>query len=357
MLGGDCRAVVVITCVSRLDPWVRLFRQWGDYVREHVVRQPARAIIVGFARPHPVTRSAWVASNAVCAFARVIPCRQESASRADRKVRLPLRTGTAVGVQHERRAEGHTTIGGANVENVAGITASAVLSIDQVNEIVDSSRLSPALVPPVGTKIGKHAGKVTGSRYTRSGEGCASIGVTPRATAIGGFEDEIGVVVRETTAAFVHTGDVCRPAARQVARDLHVADKRTAVDHCCRAAPRGAAIGGKDAHQSALADIKVVPGNVQSPKERRGGIIVGPARFAVGRTFVESAEMSPAIRVVGREGLVTAKTLTAACGIKPNRNPIARWLVVQNNGIAKGIVEGALTIGLGQSCEGEAAIV
>src|SRR5438270_768644 len=252
MLGGYRRAVVVVACVGRLDPRVRLFRQRGDHVRKHVVRQPASAVVVGLARPHPVTRSAWVACNAVCALARVIPRRQESASRADRKVRLPLRTGTAVGVQHERRAEGHTTICGANVENVAGITASAVLSIDQVNEIVDSSRLSPALVPPVGTKIGKHAGKVTGSRYTRSGEGCASIGVTPRATAIGGFEDEI--------------------------------------------------------------------------------------------------------RVVGREGLVAAKTLTAARGIEPDRNPIAGWLVVQNNGIAKGVVEGALTIGLGEPGKSGAAI-
>src|SRR5438874_1375998 len=356
MLGGYRRAVVVVACVGRLDPRVRLFRQRGDHVRKHVVRQPASAVIVGLARPHPVTRSAWVACNAVCALARVIPRRQESASRADRKVRLPLRTGTAVGVQHERRAEGHTTIGGANVENVAGITASAVLSIDQVNEIVDSSRLSPALVPPVGTKIGKHAGKVTGSRYTRSGEGCASIGVTPRATPIGGFEDEVCVVVRETTAAFVHTGDVCRPAARQVARDLHIADERAAIDHCCRAAPRGAAISGKDAHESALADIKVVPGNVQSPKERRAGIVISPARFAIGRTLVESAEMGPAIRIRGSGGLVPAKTLTTAGGIKPNRNPTARWLVVKNNGIAKGIVEGTLTVGLGEPGKSGAAI-
>src|SRR6266446_7853357 len=321
MLGGDCRAVVVITCVSRLDPWVRLFRQWGDYVREHVVRQPACAVIVGLPRPHPVTRSAWVACNAACALTGVIPCRQEGASRADRKVRLPLRTVTAVGVQHERRAEGHTTIGGANVENVAGITASAVLSIDQVNKIVDRSRLSPALVPPVGTKIGKHAGKVTGSRNTRSGEGCASIGVTPRATAISGFEDEVGIVVRETSAAFVHTCDVCRPAARKVSRNLHVANEGAAVDHCCRAAPRGAAISGVDAHQSALTDIKVVPGNVQCPEERRARIVISPARFAIGRALVESAEMGPAIWIVGSGGLVPAKTLTTARAIQPDRNP------------------------------------
>src|SRR5438552_391899 len=356
MLGGDCRAVVVITCVSRLDPWVRLFRQWGDYVREHVVRQPACAVIVGLPRPHPVTRSAWVASNAACALTRVIPCRKEGASRADRKVRLPLRTGTAVGIQQNRRAKGHTAVSRADVIHVARVAASSVLGINQVNKIIDRSRLTPAFVPPVGTKIGKHAGKVTGSRNTRSGEGCSCIAVTPRATAIGGFEDEVGVVVRETTAAFVHTGDVCRPAARQVARDLHIADERAAIDHCCRAAPRGAAISGKDAHESALADIKVVPGNVQSPKETQSGIVISPARFAISRSLVESAEMRPAIRIRGSGGLVPAKTLTAAGAIQPDRSPSAGRLMVQNNRITKSIVERPLAVRFGETGESGAAI-
>src|SRR6266403_4735405 len=118
MLRGDRRAVVIVACIRGLDPWIRLFRQRGDYVRKRVIRQPTRAIIVGFARPHPVTRSAWVASNAACALTRIIPRGKESASRADRKVRLPLRTGTAVGVQQNRRAKGHTAIGRTNVIDV-----------------------------------------------------------------------------------------------------------------------------------------------------------------------------------------------------------------------------------------------
>ena len=73
------------------------------------------------------------------------------------------------------------------------------------------------------------------------------------------------------------------PLPAQVARDLHVADEGAAVDHCCRAAPRNAAISGVDGHESALAAIvKVVPGNVQSPEERRAGIVISPARLAVG---------------------------------------------------------------------------
>src|SRR6266480_1043082 len=356
MLGGDRRAVVIVACIRGLDPWIRLFRQRGDYVRKRVIRQPTRAIIVGFARPHPVTRSAWVASNAACALTRVIPRGKESASRADRKVRLPLRTGTAVGVQQNRRAESYSAVSGADVIHIARITASAVLGIDQVNKIIDRSRLTPALVPPVAAKIGKHAGKVANRCYTRPGEGCASVSVSPRVAAVSGFEDEVGVVVREKTAAFVHTGDVCRPAARQIARDLHIADEGAAVDHCCRAAPRGAAISGVDAHQSALTDIKVVPGNVQCPEKRRARIVISPARFAIGRAFVESAEMSPAIRVVGSGGLVPAKTLTAAGAIQPDRNPSAGRLMIQNNGIAKGIVEWALTSGLGEPGECGAAI-
>src|SRR5205823_3311253 len=332
--------------------------QRAGHVRQRIVRQPTRAVVVGFARIHLVTRRGRVPILAVGvgAVPRVIPRRQESATRADRQVRLPVRTGRGVGVELQRRAKGHTAVGGANVIDVGRVAASAVLVIDQMNKIVDRSRLTPALVPPVAAVSGKHLGKVANSRNARSGEGCASIGVTPRATAIGGFEDEVGVVVRETTAAFVHARNVYGPAARKVARDLHVAHKGSLSAHHHWAAPSGAAISRRNDKDVRVGLIKVVPGNVQSPEKRRSGVVISPARFAIGRALVESAEMSPAIRVVGREGLVAAKTLTAAGGIEPDRNPIAGWLVVQNNGIAKGVVEGALTIGLGEPGKSGAAI-
>jgi hypothetical protein len=41
--------------------------------------------------------------------------------------------------QLERRAKGHTAVGGTDVKDVARITASAVLGIDQVNDIVECS--------------------------------------------------------------------------------------------------------------------------------------------------------------------------------------------------------------------------
>src|SRR5207253_819888 len=144
-----------------------------------------------------------------------------------------------------------------------------------------------------------------------------------------GFEDEIRVVVRETTAAFVHARNVYGPAARKVARDLHVAYKGSLSAHHHWAAPSGAAISRRNDKDVRVGLIKVVPGNVQSPKERRTRVVISPARFAVCRAFVESAEMGPAIRVVGRGGLVSAKTLTTACTIEPDSNPSAGRLVVQ----------------------------
>ena len=173
--------------------------------------------------------------------------RQEGASRADRKVRLPLRTGSGIGVQLERRAKGHTAVGGADVIDVARVGASAVLGIDQVNEIVEGGRLTPALVPPVATVIGKHAGEVgvdATSSDARAGEGGPGVGVGPSGAAVGGLEDEVGVVVRKATAAFVHAGDVQVPVARHVTRDLHVANEGTGVGHRYRAAPCGAVVSG-----------------------------------------------------------------------------------------------------------------
>src|SRR4029077_16842912 len=88
------------------------------------------------------------------------------------------------------------------------------------------------------------------------------------------------------------------------------------------------------------ADIEVVPGNVQWPEERRTGVVIGPARLAVGRAFVESAEMGPAVGVPRSQGLIPAQPLAAASPIQPDRQPSARRLVVQNDRIAKRVVKG-----------------
>src|SRR4029077_9243253 len=98
MLSGDRSAIIVVARISALDVPVRLRWQRADYVRERIVRQPRRAIVVGLARKHLVARRGRVTIKAagVGADARVIPRRQQGATRADRQVRLPLRTVRAI---------------------------------------------------------------------------------------------------------------------------------------------------------------------------------------------------------------------------------------------------------------------
>src|SRR4029077_14458784 len=107
MLAGDRRAIVVVASIVGLDPRVRLFRQRADYVRQCIIRQPRRAVVVGFARKHLLARRGWATINtvAVGAHTRVIPRRKEGATRADRYVRHPLRTVRGIAVQLERRTK------------------------------------------------------------------------------------------------------------------------------------------------------------------------------------------------------------------------------------------------------------
>ena len=74
---------------------------------------------------HLVTESGGTGRLATgsCPRCLVIPGGEESASFADREVGHPLRLGGLdVGVQLERRAEGHAPVGGTNVKDVAGVT-------------------------------------------------------------------------------------------------------------------------------------------------------------------------------------------------------------------------------------------
>ena len=51
--------------------------------------------------------------------------------------------------------------------------------------MVEDGWLTPALVPPVATTIGKHAGEVTHSGDARSGKAGAGVGIGPSVTTIG----------------------------------------------------------------------------------------------------------------------------------------------------------------------------
>ena len=66
--------------------------------------------------------------------------------------------------------------------------------------------------------------------------------------------------------------------------------------------------------------------------------------------------MSPAIRVRRSGRLIAAQALTAAASVEPDGKPGASWAIVQNNGVAHGIGEGALTAGGGEAGESGAAV-
>src|SRR5262249_11923350 len=138
--------------------------------------------------PHPVARNRRVTLRAGSALPPVVPDGQEGASRADRKVGLPLRTRSSIGVQLDRRAKGETTVGRADVIDVAFIGARTMLGIDQVNRTVVGGGFTPALVPPVATAIGKHAGEVgvhATSNEAGAWEGGTCVGISPSGTAVG----------------------------------------------------------------------------------------------------------------------------------------------------------------------------
>src|SRR5207342_699197 len=113
-------------------------------------------------------------------------------------------------------AKGNAAVARANVIDVAGVTASAVLGVDQVNNVVKRCRFTPALVPPVAAAVRKHAGEVPNSYNARSGKARAGVGVRPSVSSISGLVDFVDVVVREAAASFVHAGDVDGPIARHV---------------------------------------------------------------------------------------------------------------------------------------------
>src|SRR5438105_5239708 len=278
MLGGQSGGVVVVA--------PRLRGQRADYVREGIVRQPGDAVVVGPARIHPVTRGVDTrrASGRPPAITLVIPDCKDGATRADRKVGLPLRLqGIGVAVQLEWGTEGLSLVGGADVEDVARITIAGVArGIDVVNHAVVASRLTPAHVPPVATAIGIHADEVGVAAAIKAAgrcEGGAGIGVSPGVTAVGGPEEEVGAGA-EAAAPFVHASDVHVPCD-QVTGDLDVADEGAAASDLSLVGPSQTVVSGEPDEEGTTPASKVVPGNIHPPVEGRGWVHVAPARLSV----------------------------------------------------------------------------
>src|SRR5207248_2724913 len=185
---------------------------------------------------------------------------ENSAPRADRDVRLPLRTGCGIGVQLERHAKGHTAVGRANVIDISRIATGAVLGIDQVNNAVEGSRFTPTLVPPEATLVGKHAGEVrviAANLHARPWERGTGIRIGPGIAAVGGPENLIGVVVREAATALIHARDVDGPIARLITGDLDIANEGTGVAHIYRGVPRYTVIRREGDLESTAANTEV----------------------------------------------------------------------------------------------------
>src|SRR5206468_9720079 len=100
----------------------------------------------------------------------------------------------------------------------------------------------------------------------------------PGVAAVGGPVHVVGVIVRESSASFVHAGDI-HVTVGQVDGGLDIADEWT----------RGSqlSLGPSDTVVTREADLEVpsssevVPGNVHIAEEWRGWIIVDRARFSI----------------------------------------------------------------------------
>src|ERR1700730_6407064 len=201
-----------------------------------------------------------------------------------------------------------------------------------MNYVVEGGDLPPALVAPVAAVSGKHPGEVTRSTHARARKRSAGIGVSPGDTAVGGPENLVGVVVREASTAFVHAGDV-HVACHQVTGNLDVADECGCDLY--RAVPGSPVISG-ESDVDALAGSEVVPGDVHIPEVGRGWVVVSPTGLAIVEGALVNAEMGPASWVRRVVGLIAAEPARGVA-VDPDGEPGGGRLVVEKNGVAKGI--------------------
>ena len=150
------------------------------------------------------------------------------------------------------------TICGANVIDVARVTTGALLGINIVHDSVERGGFAPALMSPVATAIGEHAGEVAHSGNAWAGEAGTAVGVGPGVAAVGRPEEKIRVVMRKATATFVHACDV-HIAGGKVAGNLDIADKWRAAGDLPRVGPSETIVSGITNEERPATDIEVIP--------------------------------------------------------------------------------------------------
>src|SRR5439155_22912735 len=179
-------AVVVVALIVRLDRSVGLTGKRADYIAEGHVSEPGSTVVGRLARKHLVTRDSRVTHLTGGGPALIVPHGEQSASVADRKIRLPLSTGSSIRIQFKWRAKGHPLVGGADIFDVTRIRAGTVLGIDVANHAVVGRRLSTSHVSPrVG---GIQTDKIrVGSAVSTAGGGEVSAreGVGPSIATVG----------------------------------------------------------------------------------------------------------------------------------------------------------------------------
>ena len=184
-------------------------------------------------------------------------------------------------------------------------------SIVVVNDVVVSTNLTPAHVPPVSGVV-VHVAEEARSRTARAYEGRPGISVGVGNAAVSRAVDLVVSVAPAAgnaaiAAVFVHACDV-HVAGNFVGGDLDIADE--GIVDIDRRGASAAAIGGEGG-ANLLVLAEVVPRYVHPAKERRGWIVVSVSGLPVVTDAGVNAKMSPAIRVRGSSGFVSAQR--AAC--------------------------------------------
>src|SRR5262249_10177952 len=156
---------------------------------------------------------------------------------------------------------GHPAVGGADVENVAGVAIAGVGGrINVANYVVVCGRFTPAHVPPVRW-VGIHIGEVARIAAVPAYERGAGVGVGPGIATISGAKDFVGSVVVGAATHLVHAGDV-HVARDFVGGNLDVAGFAAVGRNLMRSRPSRAVISGEGgeeaANVAAIQDVVVV---------------------------------------------------------------------------------------------------
>ena len=152
--------------------------------------------------------------------------------------------------------------------------------------MVEGGRLTPAHVPPV-SGAGVHRAEETRTAAARADEGRTGVRVGKSDTAVSRAKHDVSPVgpaagTTAITAVFVHAGDV-HVARNLVGGDLNVSDEDgpSGNREVHGRTPSDTVISRAHDRDGRPSTSEVVEGDIHSPEERRGWVIIRIARIAV----------------------------------------------------------------------------